>query len=151
MLTTINIEITRTPDTQALAALHNACFDKPWNACAIADLLQVADTVAFMASQDGLLQGFGLLRCTGGEADILTLAVPSPYRRRGTGKALLARMCEEARRQQTSAIFLDVRQTNYAAQTLYAKAGFSFLSRRRWYYRNTDGSAEDAVIMRLQL
>ena len=48
-------------------------------------------------------------------------------------------------------MLLDVRHTNYAAQTLYTKAGFAFLSRRRWYYRNADGSAEDAVVMRLQL
>ena len=40
---------------------------------------------------------------------------------------------------------------NEAAQTLYKNAGFELLNIRKGYYRNPDGTSDDAVVMMKRL
>jgi len=94
-------------------------------------------------------KGFGLLRCLGDDAEILTLAVMPDFRRQGVGKAVVAAMAQWARERKAIAVFLEVKQGNAAAQDLYEKAGFKVISRRKDYYQREGGTREDAVVMRL--
>jgi ribosomal-protein-alanine N-acetyltransferase len=128
-----------------LAALHTACFDKGWNEQAVRELFAIFGTTAFIAPGN---KGFGVLRQLGHEAEILTLAVSAPYRKQGMGKAIVTSMCAWAKGQGIKAIFLEVRQSNIAAQELYRQNGFNLLSQRKDYYRSADGVSEDAVVMK---
>ncbi|HEU5047453.1 MAG TPA: ribosomal protein S18-alanine N-acetyltransferase [Rickettsiales bacterium] len=145
---TINIEITRQPDTEALAAIHRSCFETPWDAQAIAELLYYSGTQALVA-QD--YTGFALTRTIYDELEILTLAVSPEHRRHGIGKALLEAILNWAREKGVKTIFLEVRISNEAAQELYKNAGFELLNTRKDYYRNADGTHEDAAVMRKKL
>lgn len=142
---TIKLEVTRSPDASALAAIHGASFAKGWSAEAVAEMLAVAGTWAFVA-QEG--KGFALLRCLGGDAEILTLAVAPDCRRRGAADAIVCSLLAWAKGQGAEAVFLEVAEANEAARTLYAKNGFSVISRRKEYYHNPDGSRDDALVMR---
>jgi len=141
----INIEITSAPDIKALSAIHAACFESGWDAQAMAHLLSVAGTWAFVAPAGS---GFALLRTVAGEAEILTLGVLPQHRKRGVGKAIVAAICAWAAERKMQAVFLEVRQGNEAAQRLYRKRGFALISTRKGYYRNADGSTEDAALLR---
>ncbi|RAI57221.1 ribosomal-protein-alanine acetyltransferase [Roseicella frigidaeris] len=88
--------------------------------------------------------GFVLARAAGGEAEILTLAVRPPARRRGLGGALLAGALAGAVARGAAAMFLEVAAGNAAARALYAGQGFVEVGRRRRYY--PDGS--DALVLR---
>jgi [ribosomal protein S18]-alanine N-acetyltransferase len=48
-------------------------------------------------------------------------------------------------------LFLEVEEGNTAALALYARQGFTEVSRRAAYYRKSDGSAANAIIMRRTL
>ena len=144
---TINIEIMQQPDVQKLADLHAACFAQGWDADAMRALLAIPGTSAFVASAD---MGFGLLRTISGEAEILTLAVAEASRGQGVARAIVAAMLEWARENAVKVIFLEVRDSNLAAQKLYLAAGFAILSRRKQYYRAADGTQEDALVMRYE-
>ena len=144
---TIKIEVTRTPDAKALAAIHGESFEKGWDAQDIRGLLE-AGVVAFVAQDHA---GFGLLRPVAGEAELLTLAVRRHLRGKGTGRAITRAMLAWAKEQGADKVFLEVRQSNAAAQGLYEKMGFSAISRRKNYYENENGSAEDAIVMRCVL
>jgi ribosomal-protein-alanine N-acetyltransferase len=70
------------------------------------------------------------------------------YRRIGVGRRLIEHAIQEGSMRGISFVLLEVRASNEAAQTLYKKLGFSYVSRRRDYYRSP---TEDAFVMRLNL
>ncbi|MDX2234605.1 MAG: GNAT family N-acetyltransferase [Hyphomonadaceae bacterium] len=88
-------------------------------------------------------QGFILVHAAADEAEILTLAVAEPARRRGLARALVSRAEAEMRDSGARTFFLEVSAANAAARALYATAGFMETGRRARYY--DDGA--DALIL----
>lgn len=127
-----------------LAALHARVFTtpRPWSAAEFAALL--ADPLVFLLSEPA---GFLLGRVVAGEAELLTLAVAPEARRQGTGARLVQEFLQESARRGAESAFLEVAAPNAAARALYAAAGFAETGRRRNYYRNAEGGAEDALIL----
>lgn len=129
-----------------MAALHARAFAhrRAWSAAEIA-ALAAAPGFALVAAT-----GFALGRAVAGEADLVTLAVDPELRRRGTGRALLARFEAAARERGAETAFLEVAEDNSAARALYRAAGWAETGRRRGYYPRA-GGAVDAVILAKRL
>lgn len=81
-------------------------------------------------------------------ADLLDIAVDVEYRNKGVGLALMSFMEAECILRGVKEIFLEVRESNAPAISLYLKCGFEKISVRKKYYGNP---TEDAVIMRKTL
>lgn len=126
----------------ALAALHAAAMTdpRPWTEAEFTALL-ARPGARLIAEADG----FALVHVAAGEAELLTLAVAPPARRRGTGMRLLAAALQAAA-DEAAVMFLEVAETNAAARALYARAGFSEAGRRRGYY-----AGADALVLRKSL
>lgn len=88
--------------------------------------------------------GFGLLRATVGEAELLLLAVDPLHRGLGYGRRILDRCLMVAERSGAESVFLEVRDSNPAVH-LYSKAGFSQYNRRKDYYLGSAGCRYDAL------
>ena len=82
------------------------------------------------------------------QADVLTIAVRSPYWGRGIGSALLAALLGAARDRGCAEVFLEVRADNPRAHGLYLRRGFTEIGVRRGYYQP---SGMDAIVMRKDL
>jgi ribosomal-protein-alanine N-acetyltransferase len=96
-----------------------------------------------VAEGNGLVAGFLLAQCAApDEAEILTLAVAPECRRRGVASEMLHTFLASV----TGRVFLEVRQSNVAAQQLYRKLGFVTAGVRRDYY---ESPREEAVLMQL--
>lgn len=78
------------------------------------------------------------------EGEILNLGVALRARRRGIGRALVGRLLQAYAAAGVRRVFLEVRESNLAAQRLYAVFGFTPIGRRRRYYR---APVEDAVVL----
>lgn len=133
-------------DDRALAGVHAAAFDRPWDAAAFRALLAGPGVYGFRA-EDGLI----LCRVVAGEMEVLTLAVAPAARRRGLAKALVGAALEAARSAGAQAAFLEVAEDNAPAAALYAGLGFRRSGLRRAYYRRAEGPPADALVMRLDL
>jgi ribosomal-protein-alanine N-acetyltransferase len=81
------------------------------------------------------------------ELHIATFATHSGYRRKGIGKLLLRAALNEASEGGARRAFLEVRESNEAAQAMYGAFGFKIAGRRPKYYRDND---EDAILMTLE-
>ena len=81
-------------------------------------------------------------------ADLLTIATIPAVRGRGIASVMLIELVSTAREVGCPDVLLEVRQSNEAAQRLYARHGFVPIGRRRRYYQ---APPEDAVVMRLTL
>ena len=88
--------------------------------------------------------GFSLSRHSFGEEELLLFAVAPVWRRKGLGKALLARFIAEAEARGASRILLEMRRGN-SAEYLYRAMGFTPVGARKDYYRQPDGSRIDAI------
>jgi ribosomal-protein-alanine N-acetyltransferase len=102
-----------------------------------------------VAEADGRVVGFLVSREISGESggdlperEILNLAVIPAYRRMGVAKALLARELNR-----NAIFYLEVRESNGAAQALYRKLGFAEIGRRAEYYQDP---REGAIVMQMK-
>ncbi len=128
-----------------LAVIHASAFpqDEAWGPDAIALSLELPGAFGLLAEGAGMI----LARVAGGEAEVLTLAVAEPSRRRGVGAALLGAAMAEAAARGAAAVFLEVSTRNEGARLLYARSGFTEVGRRARYY--ADGA--DALVLRAPL
>lgn len=128
-----------------LAALHAACFTapRPWTAREFEAVL--GQPHVFLLTQAG---GFLVGRAAGGEAELLTLAVPPDNRRRGTGGLLVENFLHHAGLLGAQDAFLEVSTENDGAIALYRQQGFAPVATRKAYMKGLDGRARDAFVMR---
>lgn len=94
------------------------------------------------------IAGYIVARFSAGELHINNVAVRTELRGRGIGKALLTRILAQGKKLDAAAAFLELRAGNSIAQSLYEKAGFVPVGKRRNYYSDP---VEDAVTMSAQL
>ena len=139
-------------DAAALAALHAASFDRPWDEAALRSLLAGPGVFALAVHHEGRMAGFVLARAAGGEAEILTLAVMPAARGRGLGRVLVRSAAARAAALGAEGLFLEVGTENPAALALYARLGFTRVGARKGYYdsRSQAGSG-DALVLKAAL
>jgi ribosomal-protein-alanine N-acetyltransferase len=142
---TTRIRAAHPSDAAWLAAIHAAAFPvgEVWGESAFASQLALPGVFGFVAPNGGLV----LARVAAGEAEILTLAVIPPARRRGMGTALLRAAMAEALARGAEAVFLEVSGGNEPARALYDAAQFRRVGHRPRYY--ADGS--DALVLAAKL
>lgn len=149
------IAIRRADPGQAalLAALHARCFAEAWSEAFIASLLAskgATGLVAFARDRDGRAgpaEGFALLRTVADEAELLSVGVVPERRRGGIAQRLLAAVIDRCRVAGVARLHLEVAEDNTAARTLYARAGFLQVGRRKGYYPRATGEAADALTL----
>ncbi|HEX4749799.1 MAG TPA: ribosomal protein S18-alanine N-acetyltransferase [Bryobacteraceae bacterium] len=134
----LTIRPARPSDLEALVAVENESFTRPnWVA---EDFLKYETWVAESGEQ---IAGFVVVReVFSGEREILNLAVVGRFQRQGIATALLKQVLAHAER-----VFLEVRESNAAALTLYRKLGFLEVGRRPKYYHAPD---ETAIVMHMK-
>ncbi|WP_173934631.1 GNAT family N-acetyltransferase [Chelativorans sp. Marseille-P2723] len=142
-------------DAPALAALHSEDFARSWSDGEFEALLAQSTVFGFAAVEEGdpsgRLCGFVLARSAGGEAEILTLVVPRPFRRRGIGYLLMDAVLRALHGERADALFLEVDENNTAALALYRRLGFREVGRRPGYYRTPQSHPSNALVMRRDL
>jgi ribosomal-protein-alanine N-acetyltransferase len=111
-------------------------------------LAAAAGQTILVAEAGHEIGGFLVCRFVGAEGEILNAAVARAHRRKGVGSKLLATALEEAKSQGVERVYLEVRESNVAAISFYARHGFANSGRRAKYYRDP---TENAVVMEKKL
>ena len=86
------------------------------------------------------------------ELHILNLAVASDQQGKGLGHVLLDDIVQQGNKHKVDKIFLEVRQSNLVAQSLYQKWQFQQIAMRKDYYSASaatasPGTREDALVL----
>ena len=133
-------------DAPSLAALDALCFGKSWKEDAFLGDLRGSKEAYYEGAfnSSGKLIGFAGAVSLLGEGEVNRVAVHPLYRTRGIGGACLDRVIGRMTGDGTETIFLEVREANRSAITLYKNAGFRVISKRKNYYQET---GENALIM----
>jgi ribosomal-protein-alanine acetyltransferase len=100
---------------------------------------------ALVVEQSGSVVGFIIGRQVEDEWEIENIAVTGAARRCGLGSRLVGEFLDLVRGRGGKAVFLEVRESNEAARSLYEKWAFLEVGRRKMYYQDP---AEDALVLK---
>ena len=135
-------------DIPAVVQLDHVSFSLPWPERSFR--FEVTDKPAsrcWVAEIDRRIAGMVVAWLFVNEVHIATIATHPDFRRLGIGGRLLSHTLLQALEEGARSSFLEVRESNLAAQELYRKFGYEETGRRRRYYRDND---EDAILMSLE-
>jgi [ribosomal protein S18]-alanine N-acetyltransferase len=151
--TEFSIQPMQATDVRAAAAIHGEAFARGWTDGEIERLIDRAGTFGLVARAVGKkpVAGFILYVLAAGEAEILTVATATAWRRHGVGEALVKSALLHMNGERAEAMFLEVGDANQAALGLYRKLGFREVGRRRDYYGAASAVGATALVMRRDL
>ena len=132
-------------DIPTVVEIEKACFSLPWSEKSFEDSLSREDTVFLVCSEE-CVTGYMGLYLSFDEASVTNVAVSPEFRKKGYGEALVTAAKEFAKEAGVESIFLEVRQSNAPALSLYKKLGFEELGIRKKFYEHP---VEDAIIMKV--
>lgn len=135
-------------DAPAMARLERRCFTDPWSEPSFREVLAMPWGFALVGESEGHVVAYIIGREAAGTGEVLNLAVAPELRRQGIGRMLLRAGLAAFAARGAEEVFLEVRQSNAAAQQLYQELGFQAVGLRRGYYRNP---RESALVLRLGL
>ncbi|MCR5324910.1 MAG: ribosomal protein S18-alanine N-acetyltransferase [Lachnospiraceae bacterium] len=133
-------------DLFTIGEMERSIFKQPWSVNSCRGAVENPCVYAVVAEDEDGIAGYGFMIGTQDEAEILRIAVLPEKRRNHIGSGLLEDMLDHGDYEGYSDIFLEVRESNTAAQALYEKAGFAMIGKRKDYYNDPK---EDAVVMEL--
>jgi ribosomal-protein-alanine N-acetyltransferase len=136
-------------DVDTVATLAAECADDAWPASMFQSELECAGSqVWLLKDSGGRLLGFIVLRVVAGVAEIFNVAVSPRHQRCGHGTLLITHAVSQARDADCERVWLEVRESNKSAISLYNQCRFITIGIRPGYY---DKGNENAVQMELNL
>jgi ribosomal-protein-alanine N-acetyltransferase len=131
-------------DFQSILDIEQLCPTAAhWKESDYAQALEnvAARRVLLVADHENQVLGFVVARLVDHEWELENIAVNPGSQRKGIGQALLRVLTDVARHSGAQAIFLEVRESNSSARTLYERCGFQQSGVRNGYYSSPDESA----------
>lgn len=152
-MTALHAGCTLRPMTEAdlpeVVAIEDALQPTPWSAQVFRDCFN-SHYDCRVVQRDSAVIGFVVLSSVLDEAHLLNIAVAPAMQRRGIAWAVLKEVIPEYQARALRYLYLEVRESNTGARTLYEHLGFQTVGQRKNYYRTQDGR-ENAVLMMLDL
>lgn len=136
---------------EPIAALEQSASDSPWSTSAIRSSIE-AGHLCLGVKSNGAWVAHAIFSEVDEESELLILAVAPSFKRQGVAKALLHYYFSTSGDAARS-IYLEVRESNWAAIGLYESLGFVQIGKRKAYYpaKAGAGSREDAVQMSIDI
>ena len=132
-------------DVDELIELESLCFDYNWSREQFLMGLERGIYKILGTRQNGILSGYIAFSLIADEMEILNLAVHPDFRKQGIAKNLLGKAFDICVEKGIATSFLDVKESNEAAITLYMKFGYTQFGVRKKYYPDTK---ENALLFR---
>jgi len=139
-------------DLNEVLEIEKSSFPTPWSKELFLKELHSKSSKIFLAKSNyqkkQRVLGYIAIWFVNEEVHILNLASHPNFRRSGVAKSLIEYSLSFSFQIGARRVFLDVRETNHAALSLYKKYGFKPVGIRKGYYSDTQ---EDAIVMLLEM
>lgn len=132
---------------EAILALEQRAHSHPWSRSLIESGLSRYACWGIQADNEWI--GFAFVSIVVGEAELLDFVVSPDCQGQGIGTCFLEWLMQQVA-SQASRMYLEVRESNVPAISLYQAAGFAEVGLRHNYYP-TEKGREDAILMATEL
>jgi [ribosomal protein S18]-alanine N-acetyltransferase len=146
-LTHLHIDIVtmRRRHLRGVLRIETQVYPRPWSlGLFLSELALRTSRVYIVAKSGSTVVGYAGLMLTGSDGHVTTIAVDPAWHRRGIGSRLLVALSRGGIALGCSALTLEVRVSNDAAQEMYRRFGYAPAGVRKNYYSETN---EDALVM----
>ena len=130
--------------------IEQFAYPHPWTRINFLDSIRSGYQAQLLVAGEELLGYFVAMKGVD-EVHLLNLTVAPAYQRQGWARVMLDALAIWARGQQAQWLWLEVRQSNARAVSIYETYGFRRVGVRKNYYPAADHQREDAVVMSLRL
>jgi ribosomal-protein-alanine N-acetyltransferase len=120
---------------------------KPWTYVMLQQSLE-GEHLCWKLLEGNQLVGYMIVMQVMEQFELLNIAVADSHQGKGLGNYLIKVLKNQADKKSVKTIFLEVRESNKPAVSLYQKHGFLQVGKRKNYYVD-DNRKEDALIMQL--
>ena len=132
-------------DLDAVAAIENATFARPWSRESFRQELERNVAARYLVAEaDGQVIGYAGAWIILDESHITNIAIAEEWRGRGIGRKLTEGLMQMLSNLGAAYATLEVRVSNLRAQELYRSLGFVSVGKRKRYYEDNN---EDAYLM----
>jgi len=142
----IVVEPLRRRHLPAIMPIENSSYPKPWTLNVFnneIEMMRRGERTYLVAREGASVVGYAGMMYAVDDAHVTNIAVARDHQRRGVATRLLAELAWAAVTRGSTAMTLEVRVSNVAAQQLYQRFGFEAAGIRKNYYENI----EDAIVM----
>lgn len=133
---------------EEVARIEQNTFSEPWTEQAFSDAVRSDNYLYITALDVDRVVGYAGCTISLDEADITNIAVCADYKGKGIGEKLLKVLLGQLHERNVTKVFLEVRESNIVARSLYSKTGFAEVGIRKNFYRKPD---ENGVVMQLEI
>lgn len=112
-----------------------------WTPAKVKRHIKDEDTMVLIASKEGTIAGFAIMRFGDHQAHLFLLAVQPEFRRTGIGRSMMQWLEKSCRTAGIQAVRLEVRASNRGAMRFYRSLGYRFLGRVAGYYDRREAAA----------
>jgi ribosomal-protein-alanine N-acetyltransferase len=142
---TVAIQPMRRRHVRSVLRIEQQVYPRPWSSSLFLSELALRATRAYYVARVGReLVGYAGLMMTLDEGHVTTIAVDPRRHRSKIGTRLLLVLARDAIARGATALTLEVRMSNTAAQDMYRRFGFEPVGVRKNYYQEVN---EDALVM----
>lgn len=139
----------------AVMAIEQASYPTPWTRGNFVDSLASGYPSHCLFDHQAALLGYCVAMQGPDEVHLLNLTVAPDRQGQGHARHMLDALAARGREGGMARLWLEVREGNLRARSLYRRYGLAEVGRRKAYYPETPGSVparrEDAVLMSLTL
>ena len=135
----------------ALMAIENAAYAFPWTRGNFIDSIVAGYSARVLLDARGAMLGYFVTMAGVDEMHLLNITVAPEAQSRGHARLMIAALIALCRERAAQSLWLEVRQSNERARSIYARLGFVQQGVRKGYYPAPFGHREDAVVMSLRI
>jgi [ribosomal protein S18]-alanine N-acetyltransferase len=146
----VTFEPLRVEHLDAVMRVEQGVYAHPWSRANFTDALH-AGYQAQRLMGGGVLIGYFVAMKGVDEVHLLNITVAADFQRQGWSRVMLDALATWSRGQAAKWLWLEVRQSNTRAFSVYEAHGFKRMGLRKNYYPAGHGNREDAVVMSLRL
>ena len=141
----IILRIAQQNDAPSVAKIEAECFSDAWSEKSLAEQIDGKMHLTVVAECDGEVVGYVSGQLIPPECEVFRVATLSAFRRKGIAEAMLTYFENTADGVAKNTFFIEVREANTAARSLYRKSGYEEIAVRKNYYKNP---CENAIILK---
>ena len=138
-------------DVDAVVTVEVAAYAFPWTRGNFIDSLAAGYVARVLEGPAGRVAGYFIAMEGVDEMHLLNLTVAPSEQGHGHARRLLDALVALCRERSAQQLWLEVRESNERARSLYRRYGFKHIGMRPGYYPAGQGRREDAVVMSLDV